>query len=95
MNICYKCKKEIAEDFFVGRQSQCPNCGTDLHSCLNCSFYDTGAYNDCHEPQSEKVLDKTRSNFCDFFSFKQTAKAPGAADLKTKDKLEDLFKKNS
>jgi len=45
MNICHKCKKEIAEDFFVGRQSQCPSCGVDLHCCFNCSFYDLGAYN--------------------------------------------------
>jgi len=59
MNICHKCKKEIAEDFFVGRQSQCPSCGTDLHCCLNCSFYELGAYNDCREPQAERVLDKS------------------------------------
>lgn len=95
MNICHKCKNEIAEDFFVGRQSQCPSCGVDLHSCLNCSFYDIVAYNDCRESQAERVLNKTRSNFCDFFSFKQTAKAPDTFDSRTKDKLEELFKKNS
>jgi hypothetical protein len=94
MKICRKCKKEIAEDFFVGRQSQCPSCRADLHCCFNCSFYDTGTYNDCHEPQAERVLEKTRSNFCDFFRFKQTANASGTAELKTKDKLEDLFKKS-
>jgi hypothetical protein len=95
MNICHKCKKEIEEDFFVGRQSQCPSCGVDLHCCFNCSFYDLGAYNDCREPQSERVLDKTHSNFCDFFSFKQTSKTNDASDSRTKDKLEELFKKNS
>lgn len=92
MKICNKCKKEIAHDFFVGRQSQCPSCGVDLHCCLNCCFYDLGEYNDCLEVQAEKVLDKSRSNFCDFFKFKQTSKTTGAADLKTKDKLEELFK---
>ena len=56
MKICHKCKKEIAEDFFVGRQLQCPSCEADLHWCLNCSFYDVGAYNDCREPQAERVL---------------------------------------
>jgi hypothetical protein len=95
MYICHKCKKVIADGFFVGRQSQCPSCEADLHCCFNCSFYDVGAYNDCREPQAERVLDKTRSNFCDFFRFKQTANYSGAANLGTKDKLEDLFKKNS
>jgi hypothetical protein len=94
MKICHKCKKELADDFFVGRQSQCPSCGTDLHCCLNCSFYDVGAYNDCREPQAERVLDKSHYNFCDFFGFKQTANASGAADSGTKGKLESLFKKS-
>jgi len=93
MNICHKCKREIAEDFFIGRQTLCPSCEADLHCCLNCSFYEIGAYNDCREPQAERVLDKSRSNFCDFFSFKQTTKTPVAADSGSKDKLEALFKK--
>ncbi|MFZ2396250.1 MAG: hypothetical protein WAW09_08200 [Smithella sp.] len=39
------------------------------------------------------MLDKIRSNFCDFFKFKQTGQPSGAADSGTKDKLESLFKK--
>lgn len=93
MKICHQCKKEIILESFIGRQEQCPSCGADLHCCLNCTFYDRGAYNDCRETQAERVLDKVRSNFCDFFSFNQitekdTEKVPGA-----KDKLELLFKK--
>jgi len=95
MNICNKCRNEITEDFFVGRQSQCPYCGVDLHCCLNCPFYEIGIYNDCREPQAERVLDKIHYNFCDFFKFKQTAKNTDAADLNIKNKLEDLFKKSS
>jgi hypothetical protein len=95
MKICNKCKKEIPEDLFIGRQSQCPYCGVDLHCCFNCSFYEIGAYNDCREPQAERVLDKIHYNFCDIFQFKQTATTIGAPDLKIKDKLEDLFKKNA
>jgi hypothetical protein len=93
MKVCHKCKKEIVEDLFVGRQALCPSCGADLHCCLNCSFYEAGAYNDCREPQAERVLDKTRSNFCDFFRFKDSANSCGASDSNPKDKLEALFKK--
>jgi hypothetical protein len=94
MNICHKCKKDIPDDFFVGRQAQCHSCGADLHCCLNCSFYDTGSYNDCRESQAERVVDKTRSNFCDFFRFKQSGKSSSSAGSGTKNKLEDLFKKS-
>jgi hypothetical protein len=95
MKLCQKCKKEIASDNFIGRQAQCPSCGADLHCCLNCTFYDRGAYNNCLEPQAERVLDKSRSNFCDFFSFKLVQKNSGTADFSAKDKLEALFKKSS
>lgn len=78
---------------FIGRQELCPFCSADLHCCRNCTFYDVGAYNNCREPQAERVLDKTRSNFCDFFSFKQSAEKSEGKVLNTKDKLEALFKK--
>jgi hypothetical protein len=93
MKICQKCNKEIAPDIFIGRQAQCPFCGADLRCCLNCAFYDTGTYNNCMEPQAEMVLDKSRSNFCDFFSFKLVQKNFVTVDFSTKDKLEALFKR--
>jgi hypothetical protein len=52
-------------------------------------------YNQCRESQAERVLDKERSNFCDFFSFNEycsDAKAKGAGET-PRDKLEALFKK--
>lgn len=61
---------------------------------MNCSFYEGGAYNDCRESQAERVLDKTRSNFCDFFRFKETGQTSCMADSNPKDKLESLFKKS-
>jgi hypothetical protein len=30
MKFCHKCKKEITDDFFVGRQAQCLSCEVDL-----------------------------------------------------------------
>src|SRR5664280_2482556 len=76
MKLCQKCKKEIAPDNFIGRQAQCPSCGADLHCCLNCTFYDRGSYNNCLEPQAERVLDKSRSNFCDFSVLNWFRKTP-------------------
>jgi hypothetical protein len=52
-------------------------------------------YNQCRESQAERVLDKDRSNFCDYFSFHEycsDAKAKEGGET-TRDKLEALFKK--
>jgi len=95
MNICNKCKTEITHEFFIGRQTQCPHCGADLHCCLNCSFYEPGSYNDCRESQAERVTQKSRSNFCDYFRFAKASKTGAESDSKIKDKLESLFTKSS
>ncbi len=95
MKRCQACAKEIPIDRTVGRQEACPHCGADLHVCLNCSFYCPGAYNDCREPQAERVVDKRRSNFCDFFVFADDADRKGKAEKKedARGRLDALFKK--
>ena len=92
MRICHHCKKELALDCFVGRQAQCPSCGADLHCCLNCTFYDANIYNNCRESQAERVVQKDRANFCDFFQY-QIAAGLGVLNSSAKNKLESLFKK--
>lgn len=94
MKTCHRCKKEIPADVFVGRQVSCPACGNDLHVCLNCVFYEPGAYNDCRERQAERVLDKDRSNFCDYFRFRNGSGKSGKIPDDPKTKLEALFKKS-
>jgi hypothetical protein len=91
MKLCHSCKKQIILEN-VGRQEQCPFCRADLHVCLNCIFYERGAYNDCHEPQAERVLDKSRSNFCDLFNFRITKENSVAPASNPQSKLEALFK---
>lgn len=93
---CHACQKAVAIAPPVGRREACPFCGTDLHCCLNCVFYAPRAYNACREPQAERVLEKGRSNYCDFFAF--GAAAPGnregpAADP-AREKLAALFRKS-
>jgi hypothetical protein len=95
---CFNCGNEIllSDRHAVGRADGCPKCKGDLHACKNCSFYDERAYNQCKEPQAERVLEKNRSNFCDYFEFAQRS-SPGAkqTDQKAKalDALDALFKK--
>ena len=91
---CHQCKKEIPLLGIVGRREECPFCRADLHCCKNCVHYDPQSYNECREPQADRVLEKDRGNFCDFFS-------PGSnlGSTQKKDDLmaaaEALFKKNN
>jgi hypothetical protein len=92
---CHHCGNELTILDRVGRGDTCPSCHSDLHCCLNCIFYDPQAYNECREPNAERVLEKDRANFCDYFSF-----AEGKRSLKKEgekkevfSKLDELFKK--
>lgn len=91
---CFSCKKEIVlGGNRIGRRDDCPHCGRDLHCCFNCTFYDPKVYNECRELQADRVLEKEKSNFCDYFS--PTEKSAGAKTAvdEAKKKLEELFKK--
>lgn len=91
---CHHCQK--VQDFSepLGRRDTCNHCGWDLHVCYNCQFYDAKSYNECREPQAERVLEKAKSNFCDYFKA-VSAGGVGSAreENEAKEKLEALFKK--
>jgi hypothetical protein len=91
--ICHKCGAAVELEV-VGRRDECQRCGADLHVCLNCGLYASNRANECFEPQAERVKEKDRSNFCDFFQFRKQGKAAsGKEDAK---KLwDELFKKSA
>jgi len=88
---CFHCKTVLDSSARPGRADSCPKCGSDVKVCLNCRFYDRGAYNQCAEPSAERVVDKDRANFCEFFEF-----GGGTAGTAEKEdpmkKLRELFK---
>ncbi|MCX5826412.1 MAG: hypothetical protein NTV58_00190 [Deltaproteobacteria bacterium] len=90
MKGCFNCLNTLDISAKVGRREICPFCGKDLHVCLNCRFYDPQSYNACHEPQAERVIDKDRSNFCEYFSFREAALETDRPSAK--EKLATLFK---
>jgi hypothetical protein len=89
VKICFSCKKELDIEKRPGRGDACPFCASDLKVCLNCRFYDKSAHNECREPQAERVVEKDKANFCDYFEFRvsgEEEKTEGA--LK---RLKELF----
>lgn len=95
MKYCQSCKKELSIGREIGRRDECPHCHADLHSCLNCGFYDPSAPKQCREPVAELVRDKARANFCDHFRFKDWPGAPTDTTAAGRDRkaLDDLFRK--
>lgn len=69
--ICFNCKKEITFSVDkMGYREECPFCRVDLHSCKGCQFYDEKVYNECRETSADRIKDKDKSNFCDFFQYR-------------------------
>jgi hypothetical protein len=94
MHRCHHCGKEVDIKKELGRKEACPFCRADLRCCLNCFFHDPASYNACRESQADRVLEKDRSNFCEYFVFKKMSNTQGVKVAKEQafDKLNALFK---
>lgn len=98
---CQQCGREYAvtPGGVVPRAATCEGCHADLHACVQCAHYDPRAYNECHESQAERVDDRRRSNFCDYFKpcagppTSPEAQRARAREQAGRAKLEGLFKK--
>jgi hypothetical protein len=73
---CWNCGKDIELNNFA-RLDACNHCGLDTHVCKNCIFYDPTYNNQCTETQADRVVEKEKSNFCDYF--KPSGRAGGTA----------------
>lgn len=89
---CWKCGSlQVDEPMPLGRESRCRACGSDLHVCRQCRFYDTSKGKSCAEPVADEVRDKERSNFCGYFALNTGAFAGNAEAEAAKRQLESMF----
>jgi hypothetical protein len=94
---CHRCGAALALDRRIGRREVCAGCGVDVHVCKNCGFYSAGAYNDCREPNADRVVDKESSNFCEYFAVVASSRgvAPGGqGGDRARQALDALFRKS-
>jgi predicted RNA-binding Zn-ribbon protein involved in translation (DUF1610 family) len=91
MKVCHACGQGLDPNLSIVRSSLCPACGRDLKVCLNCVFYSPTAHWECRESISERVAEKDKANFCDWFRFKDST---GAGPERPNDHKvkEDFFK---
>lgn len=89
---CWSCGKGLTQSYY-GRGDTCPQCGRDTKVCKGCEFYDPKMNNECRESQADRVVEKERSNFCDYFRPKAGAGIGMAAQDKSKAAADALFRK--
>jgi predicted RNA-binding Zn-ribbon protein involved in translation (DUF1610 family) len=92
---CSRCGHEI-EEGKITAESKCSSCGSALHTCTNCSFFDTGARFECQKPIAKRVESKSKANSCSFYKPKAVRDLKAAQPEKTTDArsaFDALFKK--
>lgn len=77
----------------VGRRDVCPSCMTDIRCCKMCQYYDIKAYNDCRETSADRIVDKEKANFCDYFKIGSSEVDPDQSRKDALAKAAALFKK--
>jgi len=90
---CWKCGIEIDTRERVEFRAACPSCDQALHACHNCGHYDPAYYNQCRETAAERVVDKERANFCEYFAPASGGVQPRSAPSGARTQLDALFKK--
>ena len=97
---CARCGNELTVATAWGATGQCPRCQADLHSCAQCTHFDTGSPFECHQPSPARVSPKDARNTCTYFEPRTTveretksATSPGSGGVSSAKKaFDDLFK---
>ncbi|MBI1873227.1 MAG: hypothetical protein HYZ58_18540 [Acidobacteria bacterium] len=89
---CVQCGTIVTGPF--GEIATCPKCRADLHSCAQCSFFDSGARFECTQPIPARVSPKNARNSCTFYQVRTTVEretgSTGPTDARKA--FDDLFK---
>ena len=87
---CFKCNYELELEINndLSRSEECPKCGSGLRCCKMCTHYNTNVYNECTEPMADRITEKEKPNFCDYFKL-------GSSSFKIDEKASALAKANA
>lgn len=95
MGQCPHCghKVPFVEAMPPGRADTCDGCGAALRTCKACKHYDKTAYNECRESSAERVVDKEKANFCEWYKFGPSEAGNAAKKDDMLARAQALFKK--
>lgn len=93
---CARCGNKLSAE--VASDSRCTRCGVDVHSCINCVSFDTGARWECtQEGLPARVAPKDERNPCAWFAprttiERQTGTTVATGQNSARQAFDDLFK---
>ncbi len=91
---CARCGARVLETD-VALDAACAECGSDLHSCTNCTYFDSSAPNECRQPIEARIPSKSKRNECELFQAKTVQQfasdSEGPAPSDAKSAFDDLF----
>jgi hypothetical protein len=91
---CVRCGNELTVASAWGAEGTCGRCGSDLHTCAQCSSFDTSAAFECQKPIVARVSPKDVRNSCAMFEPRTTVEreTKSAAPSSARKAFDDLFK---
>lgn len=68
---CARCGSKQTVSDGIRPEATCSSCQTDLHTCTNCRYFDTGAVNECRAEISVPISKKSTRNECELYEPKE------------------------
>jgi hypothetical protein len=91
---CARCGNRLPTP--VEMDARCNRCGVDVHSCINCVWFDTSARWECGQASSlpARVTPKDAQNRCELFSPRTTIERQTSTQgpQSARQAFDDLFK---
>ncbi len=89
---CTQCAAVMSPD--IGFETRCPRCGTEAHSCAQCTSFDPGSLFECMQTIPGRITPKNAKNGCTLFTPRTTVErettTPRSDDARKA--FDDLFK---
>ena len=93
---CARCGQAIATP--IAGDAQCLKCTSDLHSCAQCTWFDTGSPFECSQSIPTRVTPKDTRNTCAYYEPRVTVEretrtpSTPTGDSGARQAFDDLFK---
>ena len=91
---CARCGNELTVAVAWGAESRCSRCGADLHTCAQCTHFDTSAPFECQKTIPARVSPKDAKNTCGEYEPRTTVEreTKSVGPPSARKAFDDLFK---
>jgi hypothetical protein len=73
---CFNCSTTFPPD--IDFRGTCPKCGTALHCCKQCAYFEPSTRFQCLKPVAVRIVVKDQANQCELFKPRVTVARDGA-----------------